>query len=146
MSVDIKMHGIEDMQRRLKELGTKKALRAPAAAVRAGSKIIINKSRSAAPIDTGTLKKSLGQKIKTYRSSKVVVSIFGVRNKLYITPKGKRNPVKYAHLVEFGTLNNVKANPFMRRSFSSSSNSAKRAVIDKMKQIFLTESASVRIK
>ena len=100
MSVDIKMHGIEDMQRRLKELGTKKALRAPAAAVRAGSKIIINKSRSAAPIDTGTLKKSLGQKIKT----------------------------------------------FMRRSFSSSSNSAKRAVIDKMKQIFLTESASVRIK
>jgi len=146
MSVDIKMHGIEDMQKRLKELGTKKALRAPAAAVRAGSRIIIDKSRSAAPVDTGQLKKSLGQKIKTYRRSKVVVSIFGVRNKLVITPKGKRNPVKYAHLVEFGTRNGVRPNPFMRRSYSSSANSARIAVIDKMKQIFLTESAKVRIR
>jgi len=146
MSVDIKMHGIEEMQNRLKELGTKKALRAPAAAVRAGSRIIIDKSRSAAPVDTGQLKKSLGQKIKTYRRSKVVVSIFGVRNKLVITPKGKRNPVKYAHLVEFGTKNGVKPNPFMRRSFATSSSAAKRAVIEKMKQIFLTESSKVKIR
>tara|TARA_R110001632_G_C11296362_1_gene413370 strand:- start:720 stop:1157 length:438 start_codon:yes stop_codon:yes gene_type:complete len=145
MSVNVYMTGIKEMQANLRRLGTKKALRAPAAAVRAGSKVIINQSRSAAPVDTGTLKKALGQKVKTYRSSKVVVSVFGVRNKLVVTAKGNRNPVKYAHLVEFGTRNGVKANPFMRRSFKTSQDSAAKAVITKMKQIFDSESKSIGI-
>ena len=140
--VKIKLEGIEEMTRNLEKLGTRVALRGPAAAVRAAGAVIIKEMRRRAPRDTGSLKKSLGQRVKTYRRSGVVTSIIGARSKRYETEKGRRNPAYYAHLLELGRKG-VSARPFMRPAWDSSASAARQAAIDKMQQIFEKEAASV---
>lgn len=64
-----------------------------------------------APKDTGTLKKSIGKKIKTYKNDGVVWGAVGVRSGFATTIDGKHvNPRLYVHLVENLT-------GFMRRAF-----------------------------
>ena len=142
VKTELKKKTMDDMINRLRKLGTKKALRAPAAAVRAGSSVIIKATRPAVPVDTGTLKKAIGQKIKSKRV--YATSIFGVRNKKVTTGSGKiKNAVRYAHLVEFGKRGET-ARPFMRTSYDASAIAARRAVIAKMISIFRTEANTVR--
>lgn len=140
--------GIEEMTRNLEKLGTRVALRGPNAAVRAGGTVIVREMRRRAPKDTGSLKKSLGQKVKQYRRSKAVTSIIGARSKRYETAKGNRNPANYAHLVELGTKGTgthpgIAAKPFMRPAWDASSPAARKAVIDKMTQVFQKEAAAI---
>lgn len=142
VKTEIKQKTMDDMLNRLRKLGTKKALRAPAAAVRAGSSVIIKATRPSVPVDTGTLRKAIGQKVKSKRV--YATSVFGVRNRKVTTKSGKiKNAVRYAHLVEFGKRGEP-ANPFLRPSFDSSAASARRAVIRKMIDIFRTEANKVR--
>lgn len=141
--VNIQMQGIEEMTKNLEKLGTRVALRGPATAVRAGSAVIIREMRRRAPVDTGSLKKSLGQKVKTYRRNKTVTSIVGARSKRYETAKGRRNPANYAHLPELGTKRGVKAKPYMRPAWDAAAPAARQATIDKMKQVFEKEAAAV---
>lgn len=146
--VKTSMHGIEEMTRNLEKLGTRVALRGPNAAVRAGGTVIVKEMRRRAPKDTGSLKKSLGQKVKTYRRSKAVASIIGARSKRYETAKGNRNPAYYAHLVELGTKGTgthpgIVAKPFMRPAWDASAPAARKAVIDKMTQVFQKEAAAI---
>lgn len=146
MSISIKtdLKNIEQMQKKLRQLGTRKALRAPSSAVRAGSSVIIKAARRLVPIDTGTLKKGITQKVKNYRRSKLSISTFGARNRKVLTKEGYKNPVRYAHLVEFGTRRGAKANPFLRKAFSQNAAKARDAVINKMKQIFDSEAKRLR--
>lgn len=139
----ISLQGVEEMTRNLEKIGTRVALRGPNAAVRAGSSVIIKEMRRRAPVDTGSLKKALGQKVKTYRRSKTVVSIVGARSILYQTSKGKRNPANYAHLPELGTKRGVKAMPFMRPAWDAAAPDARLAAINKMKEVFQKEAAAV---
>ena len=55
-----------------------------------------------APVETGTLKKSIRTKTKTYKNG-TVVAITGARDNTQTVNGKPRNPGKYAHLVEFGT-------------------------------------------
>lgn len=147
-AVKVQMQGIEEMTRNLEKLGTRVALRGPSAAVRAGSSVIIREMRRRAPKDTGSLKKSLGQKVKTYRRNKTVTSIVGARSKRYETAKGRRNPANYAHLPELGTKPHggrpgVTARPFMRPAWDTAAPLAKAAVIGKMKQVFAKEAERI---
>lgn len=149
-AVKMQMQGIEELTRNLEKLGTRVALRGPPAAVRAAGTVIIKEMRRNAPKETGSLKKSLGQKVKQYRRNKTVTSIVGARSKPYETEKGKRNPAYYAHLVELGVKAHrsgqgihpgVAARPFMRPAWDASAPRARQAVIDKMTQIFDKEAA-----
>ena len=93
VKTELKKKTMDDMMKRLRKLGTKKALRAPAAAVRAGSSVIIKATRPSVPVDTGTLKKAIGQKVKSKRV--YATSIFGVRNRKVTTGSGKiKNAVR----------------------------------------------------
>lgn len=148
----IKIEGIEEMTRKLEAVGTRVALRGPNAAVRAGGSFLIKEMRRRAPKETGSLKKALGQRIKTYRRSKTVAAIVGPRSKRYDTSKGRRNPANYAHLVELGTRPHSigrgthpgrPARPFMRPAWDAAAPGARQAVIDKMQQIFEKEAAAV---
>ena len=160
----MQVKGIEKMTKNLAKLGTRVAARGPAAAVRAGGSVIIREMRSRAPKDTGSLKKAIGQKVKTYRGQKIVTGIIGARSKSYQTAQGKRNPAYYAHLVEFGTAPHKtgkkksfyrrgkgqhpgsRAQPFMRPAWDSSSGRARDAVVNKMRQVFDKESKALVVK
>lgn len=155
-AVKLEMQGIEEMTKNLEKLGTRVALRGPAAAVRAGGAAMIKEMRNRAPVETGSLKKSIGQRVKTYRRSKTVTSIIGARSKRYETTRGRRNPAYYAHLIELGVSPHrlgkrgrhpgFRARPFMRPSWDAAAPRARAAVIDKMKQIFAKEAAAVAAK
>ena len=147
-TVSLDLEGAKEMTRRLERIGTKTALRGPNAAVRAGGSAIVREMRRRAPRDTGSLRKSLGQRVKTYRRDGTVVSIVGARSRSYETDKGRRNPAFYAHLVEFGTAPHklgggthpgAQAHPFMRPAWDTASPEAKRAVIAKMQQVLERE-------
>lgn len=163
-SVDIKMLGIEEMTKNLEQIGTRVALRGPAAAVRAGSSVIIKEIRRRAPKETGSLQKSIGQKVKNYRRNKTTTSIVGARSKRYKTAKGNRNPAYYAHLPELGVKPHrtgkkkfgyrrgagmhpgVKATPYMRPGWDAAAPRAVDAVVDKMKEVFDKESKALAVK
>lgn len=160
----MQIKGIDEMTKNLALLGTRIAKRGPAAAVRAGGSLIIREMRSRAPRETGSLKKSIGQKIKNYRGQKTVTGIIGARSKSYATAAGKRNPAYYAHLVEFGTAPHrtgkrksflrrgkgrhpgSRAQPFMRPAWDSAAPRARDAVVDKMKQVFEKEAKALAVK
>ena len=154
--LDFDMRGIAEMTKNLEQLGTRVAARGPAAAVRAGSSVIIKEMRRRAPNETGSLKKSMGQKVKNYRGNKTVTSIVGARSKRYATAKGNRNPAYYAHLVELGVAPHrtgkrgmhpgFAARPFMRPAWDAAAPRARAAVIDKMKQVFDKEAKALTVK
>ena len=155
-SVQIQMRGIEEMTKNLEQLGTRVALRGPAAAVRAGGAVIVKEMRRRAPVETGSLKKSLGQRVKTYRRSKTVTAIVGARSKRYETTKGRRNPAYYAHLIELGVSPHrlgkrghhpgFRGRPFMRSAWDAAAPRAREAAIVKMKQVFEKEAAALAVK
>lgn len=153
-SLKIQMEGIDQMIVNLEKLGTRVAARGPNAAVRAGGSVIIKEMRRRAPKDTGSLKKSIGQKLKVYRRDQTVVSIVGARSKRYDTPKGRRNPAIYAHLIERGvrphrlgrrgaTHPGVPRRPFMRPAWDAAAPRARQAVIDKLSEVFAKEAQSI---
>ena len=86
---------LQALEKRIVKGGVDKALRA-------ASKPVVAAIRQEVPVETGSLKKSIGLKLRTYKRNSSRVSIIGARSKAYQTDKGKRNPAYYAHLVEFG--------------------------------------------
>lgn len=153
--VSLSMEGIEQLTRNLQEIGTKVAKRGPSAAVRAGGSAIVKEMRMRAPVETGSLKKSIGQKVKNYRRAGVVAAIIGARSKRYETRRGMRNPAYYAHLIELGVKPHrlgrrggvhpgFNARPFMRPAWDAAAPRAREAVIDKMKDTLAKEAAAVR--
>lgn len=90
--------------------------------------------RLTAPTETKALRKSIGSKVKVFPSG-VAVAIVGPRTHYkLIGPDGKvRRPVKYAHLVEFGT-ENIKPTRFFTRAFNSSQGAVTVAMREGMKK------------
>ena len=160
----MQLQGIDAMTKNLAQLGTRVAARGPSTAVRAAGAVIIREMRMRAPKATGSLKKSIGQKVKNYKRSGTVASIIGARSKSYATAQGKRNPAYYAHLVEFGVKPHAtgkkksfyrrgtgqhpghRAQTFMRPAWDSAAPRARSAVIDKMTQVFDKESKALSVK
>ena len=104
----------------LMELDKKVARKAMRKAIQEGSRQIIKDARALVPVETKTLKKAIGVKVRSYKSGAVIVALVGprkdakgkpakYRRRVMVKTKGGgqremwRNPVKYAHLVEFGT-------------------------------------------
>ncbi len=95
------VEGLEDILGALRALEKRMRSAGIDRALRAASKPMVAAIRQEVPVETGSLKKSIGLKLRTYKG-KSRVSIIGARVKAYQTELGKRNPAYYAHLVEFG--------------------------------------------
>lgn len=80
-------------------------------AISEAASAMVKTARSLVPIETGELKKSIGQKVVTVKRSGTIIGVVGprrgfkravVRMSRY-KPAYFNNPVRYAHLIEFGT-------------------------------------------
>lgn len=91
------------------------------AAVSAGVTVVLRQARSEVPIDEGTLRASLGRKVKNYPSSQLTVGIAGSR-----ISGNKRG--YHAHLVEHGHVaadgSFVPGNPWLARAVAAAEGQA----------------------
>lgn len=123
--------GLADALKRLDAVGKKVKKKAVRSAVNHASKLLLREAKSRVPTRTGQLKKSLGRKVKAYPGA--VVGIVGPRTgrRIQIGVRQRGNsagtpimidPVKYAHLVEYGHGGRSPAppHPFLRPAFDSS--------------------------
>lgn len=104
--------GDKELIAKLNGLGGKVYKKVVAQASRKAFAPVMKTAKQLAPVESGLLKKSIGVKQKKYPRAGRIVTIVGPRmghaEEVYVdTPMGpmkrRRDPVKYAHLVEFGT-------------------------------------------
>ena len=105
--------------------------------LRAAAKPMIKAARSKVPVESGTLKKSLGTKIKKYKSDNVTVAIIGPRKGYSAEYQGKKRvPYNYAHLVHDGFIdkNGVfhSGSPFLTEAYNQEKGPAEKSMADKM--------------
>jgi len=94
---------------------------------------MLNAARSKASKETGALKRSLIKVSRKYHQAGVVMTLVGIDTAAEAIKDGKlRRPVKYAHLVEYGTAHHS-ARPFIRPAFASTKHIAKNRFFSKLK-------------
>lgn len=114
----------QQLKYNLEELRVKIERQAKRELIRKAAAPMLKKARQNAPVDKvingGDLRKSLVVKVSTTRDKSAVVATIGPnRAARGLTHKGRESwPVKYAHLVEFGTAH-MSAQPYMRPTFDS---------------------------
>lgn len=140
-SVHISLVGESDLIRKLNGLGDRVYRNVVASASRKSFKAVLDHAQSLVPTETGLLKSSLGVKQKKYPQSGRIVTVIGPRKgygaNVVVNLSGQRisqfrDPVKYAHLVEFGasphtitaggttyTHPGAPAQPFMRPAYDA---------------------------
>lgn len=96
MKLTFQLGGVREVVRVLRNLEKNAAKKIGRKMVTAGNKVLLRGIKQRTPVDTGTLKKSHGQKVKVYRQSGAVVGIVGPRSSY---EKDGRRPSKYAHFV-----------------------------------------------
>lgn len=106
MKSDIDLIGDEQLAKLFSALPGAAQRRVLRPAIAAGARPVVKAAKVFAPVETRALKKSLGQKSKTYKSG-VVAAIVGVRRGMQfaaVDRRGrKRVPAFYQHLVQLGT-------------------------------------------
>jgi HK97 gp10 family phage protein len=105
--IGIEITGIDDLAKGLKAIGKKMRTEIASEAVTTALVPMVNEARALAgkSRDTGALQESIGVKVKPYKRGAVIFGIVGPRRgfkKPDPSGKGFRDPVKYAHLVEYG--------------------------------------------
>lgn len=99
----IESQAVANLVKRLAALDRKVARKALKAGVNEVTKNVLWDAKSLVPKRTGLLRKSLGRKVKSYRGGAIIVGIIGPRRGFRTVYNGVPiNPVKYAHLVEYG--------------------------------------------
>lgn len=97
------------------------------------------KANARAAGDTGLLAKAIGRKIKVYRQSGVAVGVVGARKGFvrYVIGKNgrarKMDPIKYQHLVEYGTRR-TRAKPFLRPAWDATKGEAAAAIAGSLRE------------
>lgn len=128
-TIRAQLKGVDDLVRQLDALkrGRSRIMRK---ALTKGAKLIVAAARRKVPTRYGLLKKSLGVAIRSYRGGERLVAVIGpragfrvqvgtvVRGGIKSKPGDPimADPVKYAHLVEFGHggAHPAPAHPFLR--------------------------------
>ncbi len=133
----MEVEGLEQVLSRLRHVGNKAATKVVRDAVSGESKAVLAGAKAAVRVDTGTLKRALGRKVKSYPKSSAAVAIVGPRSAFKVkktrvdgkvvrakvatgfgrqVSRGGREqfawPSKYSHLVEKGTRRS-RAFPFL---------------------------------
>lgn len=118
------------LDRVIKELGTKAALRILDRASRDVLRPMLSAARARVSVRYGVLKKSLGIKTKKYRRSGTIVTALGPRSGFKVPVVDRRtgktklvNPQMYSHLVERGTQHSP-PQPFLRPAWDGGKASA----------------------
>ncbi len=140
--------GFKELEKTLRTLGERTQRRVLRSAVSAASTPIVRAAKANAndSKESGTLKKSLGRKLKTYTDTQTVVAVIGPRTNVTGTWKGKKRwPAKYAHLVEGGHIdehgNYVQPKPFLRPAFDSTQGQAVEVMKSKLAEGVTREAA-----
>jgi hypothetical protein len=103
LKIQARIEGVERLQAIMKSLPAQVARRVLRPALNAEGSKVVTQSKLMVPKSTGLLKKSIGKKTKTYTQTGNIVVVVGPRTSFRQMVSGKpRDPVKYAHLVEFG--------------------------------------------
>jgi len=102
ISLDIDAASQRALERAMNALPDKVFDKVVKSAANAAMTPVLKAARAKCPVETKQLKASLGKKRKVYKRNGVVVVLIGPRDG-YKDPETGRNPVNYAHLVEFGT-------------------------------------------
>lgn len=104
-------------------------------AVRAGARIIEKDAEKRAPYLYGLLRKAMAVRVRVYRGGEFVMAIIGPEMGHRVILNGKPvDPVRYAHLQEYGTQHSA-ANPFLRPALDSKG----AAAAEKMRTIIEAE-------
>lgn len=112
--MEIRLEGADRLLKKLDRL--KKGVRNKIVrrALMKASTPILKSAKARVPVDSKTLKKSLGRKSKTYKNGNVVV-VIGARGNVR-NPDGKK-PTRYAHLAE-------RSQPFIRPAYDENRSAA----------------------
>lgn len=119
VAVKMQLEGVAELYRKLREIDAKVAKQTMRKGITQANRLILKAAKAFVSTESKTLKKSLGSKVKVMKGGNVVVGIIGPRKdakgkppkyRRQVKVKGRfgmrtqiRNPVKYAHLVEFDT-------------------------------------------
>lgn len=153
-TIEAKIEGLKPILARMERWKGGKQRKVIRAAISKASTVILQEVKSRVPKRSGLLKKSMGRKVKTYTRTGTVIAIVGPRvghRKLY---KGNYiDPVKYAHLVEFGRKASVvrkkkvmsdgsviygkktkpvAPKPFIRQSWAARKHDVRKIIIDEL--------------
>lgn len=130
--------GLDDLFARLKAIPKKLQNKALKDGVGKAGKEILWKAKGKAPRKSGLLRKSLGRKVKVYRNSGAAVAIVGPRKGFKgLAERGGRevmsDPVRYAHLVELGTVR-TDAQAFLVPAFRESKDRAQELIAEAVRK------------
>jgi hypothetical protein len=106
MSAKFKMHGMQELKRKLASLDRKLQRSISGKVLRAGAKITVRALRADAPKASGRGSKAIGTKIKTYKGTRITAAISGER---MTSRRGREKTSKskwggpHFHLIEYGT-------------------------------------------
>jgi hypothetical protein len=105
----IRVEGLKEIDRRLGRLPDKLQHKILKEGVKEAVASVIRAAKALAPVETGTLRRSIGVRIKSYQKKQTWVAIVGPRRVLapkfregLPTSKAARDPRFYGHLVESG--------------------------------------------
>lgn len=153
MKIAVKLNGLQDVMQRLNAVNGELRSTILRKATTAGAQVLTKEAKGRAPRETGLLRKSLGYKVRVYRGGELVLAMVGPRSgfkrsvvtlgsrgaisgtkaasKLLAAGgfAGTRNPVRYAHMSEFGTSRSA-AKPFLRPAL----NAAHDRIVEIMRQ------------
>lgn len=134
MKISATVKGIKQAEISLQALADKIERGAIRQALNKAATPILREARHLVPTDSKALKKSLGKRVVTnVRRGTVQVKI-GPRKGKAIEHRGRRrNPIRYAHLVEFGSSRN-RARPYLRPAHDAKSAEAKQIYKDNIKE------------
>lgn len=102
VSVRVESGAVQRLTSALNAVEAKLARRATRAGINEITKLVLGDAKALVPRRSSQLRRSLGRRIRSYHGS-AVVGIIGPRRGFRVVIGGVAvNPVKYAHLVEFG--------------------------------------------
>lgn len=136
--------GLDDLLGTLSELEFKSARRALERSTNFASTPIVREARKAAPEESGLLKMSMGKKQYRHKKGAGVSIIIGPRTRVSGIHEGKRRiPANYAHLVEFGHLDQygflVPPQPFLRPAMESTRTEVERRMRSRLSRNIIKE-------
>lgn len=102
-AIKVQIEGMEALQNKLRALAPASQRRVLRPALQKEGTRILQRARQNVPVQTKMLRRSLGQKTRTYPNGGVIVVVGPRRGFRQVIAGKPRNPTKYAHLVEFGT-------------------------------------------
>lgn len=155
-SVSVKIDGLNQLGKAMRNLGRKTSNRIAVKAMRQGGAIVREQARDNAPVlqqkvphrKAGTLKKAIRSRTKIKRNGKTetIIWVKGLSKKQIGKFKdksgqsGRANPNDpyYWRFVEFGT-SKMAPKPFMRPAFEQSKQRAAQAIIDTLRDEIIKE-------